>query len=85
MKPAFLFAVTLALALTIGQDASAYIGPGAGLSMLGAFWGVVIAVLAALSFLLLWPIRRMFKKSSATSANTTEAGAEVDGEDKPAG
>ena len=60
-----LFALTFVIGF--GQDASAYIGPGAGLSMLGAFWGLVIAVLAALSFLLLWPIRKMFKKNAATS------------------
>lgn len=80
MKNLFLFVFTLTFALGLGQDAFAYIGPGAGLSMLGAFWGLVVAVLAALSFLLLWPIRKMFKKNNA-SANTT---AEVDGQDKPA-
>lgn len=61
----FLFAMTLTIGF--GQDASAYIGPGAGLSMLGAFWGLVVAVLAALSFLLFWPIRKMFKKNAATT------------------
>ncbi len=80
MKNLFLFVFTLTFALGLGQDAFAYIGPGAGLSMLGAFWGLVVAVLAALSFLLLWPIRKMFKKNNA-SANAT---AEVDGQDKPA-
>ena len=71
-----LFLFVLTLVMGIGQDAFAYIGPGAGLSMLGAFWGLVIAVVAALSFLILWPVRRMFKKSSAT--------AEVENQDKPA-
>lgn len=76
MKNLYLFAFALIFALGLGQDAYAYIGPGAGLSMLGAFWGLVVAVLAALSFLLLWPIRKMFKKKNA--------GAEVDTQDKPA-
>ena len=70
----FLFALTFVLGF--GQDASAYIGPGAGLSMLGAFWGLVVAVVAALSFLLLWPLRKMFKKNAAT--------ADADPEEKPA-
>jgi len=52
MKTVMPFVVALTLVLGFGQDASAYIGPGAGLSMLGAFWGLVVAVLAALSFLL---------------------------------
>jgi len=60
------------LVLGFGQDASAYIGPGAGLSMLGAFWGLVVAVLAALSFLLLWPIRKAFKKNTTASESDPE-------------
>lgn len=42
--------------------AAAYIGPGAGLSLLGALWGVAAAVVAALLFLLLWPLRRLMRK-----------------------
>jgi membrane protein implicated in regulation of membrane protease activity len=72
MKNVFLFVFALTFVLGFGQDASAYIGPGAGLSMLGAFWGLVVAVLAAVSFLLLWPIRKMFRKNAATP----EAGSE---------
>jgi len=67
MKTVALFLFALTFVLGFGQDASAYIGPGAGLSMLGAFWGLVVAVLAALSFLLFWPIRKMFKKNAAAS------------------
>lgn len=76
MKTVAMFLCALTLVLGFGQDASAYIGPGAGLSMLGAFWGLVVAVLAALSFLLFWPIRKMFKKNAAT--------AEADAQEKPA-
>ncbi len=79
MKSSLLFILTLFLTLSVSQNAFAYIGPGAGLSMLGAFWGLVIAVLAALSFLLLWPIRRMFRKSNAGAAST-----DVESQDKPA-
>lgn len=79
MKNLYLFAFALIFTLGLGQDAFAYIGPGAGLSMLGAFWGLVVAVLAAISFLLFWPIRKMFKKKHANAAT------EVDGQDKPAG
>ncbi|MEM8951825.1 MAG: hypothetical protein AAGA21_07135 [Pseudomonadota bacterium] len=67
MKTVALFLFALTFVIGFGQDASAYIGPGAGLSMLGAFWGLVVAVLAALSFLLLWPLRKMFKKNAAAS------------------
>lgn len=67
MKTIALLLCALTLTVGFGQDASAYIGPGAGLAALGSFWGLILAVLAAVSFLILWPIRKMFKKSSATT------------------
>jgi membrane protein implicated in regulation of membrane protease activity len=53
----------LSCALTLGviNTASAYVGPGAGLSLLGALWGLLAAVLAALAFIVLWPFRKMLK------------------------
>lgn len=55
------FAVALAAALAAGP-ALAYVGPGAGLSVLGALWGLIIAILAALAFVVAWPVRRMLKR-----------------------
>jgi uncharacterized iron-regulated membrane protein len=57
----------LAAAFTVGVTlpAAAYIGPGAGLSLLGAFWGLLVAVAAALGFVILWPIRRLFRRGRA--------------------
>jgi hypothetical protein len=46
-------------------SAEAYIGPGAGLSLLGALWALVAAVTAALAFLVLWPIRQAMKRRAA--------------------
>jgi membrane protein implicated in regulation of membrane protease activity len=86
MKNVSLFLLTLTFALGLGQDAFAYIGPGAGLSMLGAFWGLVVAVFAALSFLLLWSLRRMFKKKNASAAGAdADVATDVNTRDKPAG
>lgn len=42
--------------------ASAYVGPGAGLSLLGALWALLVAVAAAIVFLFVWPIRRMRRR-----------------------
>lgn len=42
--------------------ASAYVGPGAGLSLLGALWALLVAVAAAVVFLFAWPIRRMRRR-----------------------
>ena len=53
-----LFAVTVAAA----APAQAYIGPGAGITMLGALWGVVVAVALAICAVLFWPIRLLMRK-----------------------
>jgi membrane protein implicated in regulation of membrane protease activity len=61
----------LACALTIGviNTVSAYIGPGAGLSLLGALWGLLAAVFVSLAFVLLWPFRRMLTGRRNRKAN----------------
>lgn len=56
--------------------AAAYIGPGAGLSLLGALWGVLAAIVAALLFLLFWPLRRLLRRRANASAATARPAAE---------
>lgn len=51
-----------AVALLVASPAWAYVGPGAGLSLLGALWGVVAAVVLALAFVVIWPVRRLIKR-----------------------
>ena len=70
----------LAAALTVGVTlpAAAYIGPGAGLSLLGAFWGLLVAVMAALGFVIMWPIRRLFRRNRAKQPAATPATGEVE-------
>jgi membrane protein implicated in regulation of membrane protease activity len=53
------------LVLLAATPAFAYVGPGAGLSLLGALWGVAIAILAALAFVVIWPIRQMIRRRTA--------------------
>lgn len=51
--------------------AHAYVGPGAGVTMLGALWGVILAIIFAVVGLLIWPIRalllRLKKRGTAAS------------------
>lgn len=49
------------------QPALAYIGPGAGVSLFGAAFGLIAAVASAIGFVLLWPIRAMLKKRRAAA------------------
>ncbi|MFO1067106.1 MAG: hypothetical protein U1E14_01105 [Geminicoccaceae bacterium] len=70
--------LALALAVFVGtwpEAAHAYFGPGAGITMLGALWGVILAVAFAIFAFLAWPIRALLRKrkkaSEAPAAATT--------------
>jgi|GraSoiStandDraft_16_1057320.scaffolds.fasta_scaffold1357337_2 hypothetical protein len=55
--------------ISAATPAFAYIGPGAGITMLGALWGVIVAVALAIGAVLFYPIRvimRRFKRPAAT-------------------
>jgi drug/metabolite transporter (DMT)-like permease len=45
-----------------------YIGPGAGIGMLGALLGVLLAVGGALLMALAWPLRLLVRRLSAKKA-----------------
>jgi membrane protein implicated in regulation of membrane protease activity len=55
--------VVAALASPI--PAFAYVGPGAGLSLIGAFWALILAIFTAVFFLLAWPVRRLLRNARA--------------------
>jgi hypothetical protein len=42
--------------------AMAYVGPGAGLTLIGSLIGLLIAVLTALGIILFWPIRALIRR-----------------------
>lgn len=75
--------IVVALLATLGvaglvAPAAAYVGPGAGLSLVGAFWGLAVAVLAALGFIILWPVRRLLKRNRPQPASAeADASAEL--------
>jgi hypothetical protein len=67
----------LVLLLTVvAQPASAYIGPGAGITMLGALWGVIVAVALAIGAVLFWPIRIMLRRRKRTPASAARTVSE---------
>ena len=55
--------IGMAALLCIGSPAFAYVGPGAGLTLLGALWGLIAAVVLSIGFIILWPFRRMLRRS----------------------
>ena len=50
------------IVLTLPGPAMAYIGPGAGITMLGALWGVLVAIVLAIGSVLFWPIRALMRR-----------------------
>jgi hypothetical protein len=77
-RPVFfpLFLAVAALAATLPGPALAYIGPGAGISLLGALWALVAAVGAAIVFVVAWPIRRALKRRRRPGAAERPLAAE---------
>jgi hypothetical protein len=68
-------ALALACITTLSMPVAAYVGPGAGLSLAGALWGLLLAIGTAVSFVLLWPLRRLWRKQRAARAEATTKGA----------
>ena len=67
MKTLSRFGLALVI-VAFAQPSLAYVGPGAGLSVLGALWGLILALLAALGFVLMWPLRRYRRQRAQASA-----------------
>ncbi|HWA49463.1 MAG TPA: hypothetical protein VG742_14400 [Dongiaceae bacterium] len=63
----------VAFAIGFTAPALAYVGPGAGLTLLGALWGLIAAVVMSVGFIVLWPFRRFLwgrrHKREATPAD----------------
>ena len=68
----------LLMLLSLATAAEAYIGPGAGIGLLGSLWAWLVGILIVLSAILLWPlrwlIRRMRNKAAAASQTSAETG-----------
>ena len=78
MRHPTLTAASLVLALTASEAAFAYVGPGAGLSLLGALWGLIAAIGAAVLFVILWPLRQARKRRQAKRVATHDPAAEAE-------
>jgi len=63
-RAAFVLLAVVAAA-TLNGPAEAYIGPGAGISLLGAFWGLILAVTTAVAAVVWYPIRKLLRSRPA--------------------
>jgi len=68
----YLITIISLVGLTLPKLAVAYIGPGAGLSLIGSLIGVVVAILMALGILLSWPVRILIRRIRGKPLTRTE-------------
>ena len=61
------------LILVASPPALAYIGPGAGISVLGSLLGILGTIIVAIGAILFWPIRKMMKRRKSTAAAESES------------
>jgi hypothetical protein len=59
-------AIFLALA---SSTAIAYVGPGAGISVLGSLLGILATIVLAIGAIIMWPLRKALKKRKAKAAD----------------
>ena len=68
--------VTAAIASTFCIAATgsawAYVGPGAGITMLGALWAVIAGILLAVLGLLIWPVRAYIRRRKRAAGGADE-------------
>ena len=68
--------ILLALVLlTPVSTAVAYIGPGAGMSVLGSLLSILATIIVAIGAIIIWPLRKFMKRRKAR--RNSAAGAET--------
>ena len=69
--------ITILLLALAASTAEAYVGPGAGISVLGSLLGILATILVAIGAIVFWPVRKLLKrrKAAAAAAETTESSA----------
>ena len=75
MRRVSAFVLTAGLLLT-AAEAQAYIGPGAGLSAVGAVVAVAAAMILAVVGFVWYPVKRLMRRRSAAKAGTAKKAAQ---------
>ncbi len=70
----------LAIGALLPLTASAYVGPGAGITLLGSLWGMLVGVVAAVGVILFWPVKILLRKRKAAQE---AAAAAADAAEQP--
>ena len=70
IRDTWIISSTILLAIMLPQLAYAYIGPGTGLSAIGAFLALVVGVIVAILGFIWYPLKRIFGKKSQEPDHT---------------
>jgi hypothetical protein len=68
-----LTATGVCLLVAWAPAALAYVGPGAGLGMIATLFAMVLAVIATVVGLILWPIRKLRHRRKSGESATTDS------------
>lgn len=69
------------LLLTLASPALAYIGPGAGISVLGSLLGILATIVVAIGAIIFWPLRKFMKRRKARRDSLASVDAGTQGVD----
>ena len=61
--------------------AEAYVGPGAGISLIGSTIGLLVAIVMAFGIVIIWPLKILFRRRAKPARAATDGGVEADGPD----
>ena len=61
----YLISTTVYIFFLLATEAYAYVGPGLGLGAIGAFFGIIFAVILGIIGLIWYPLKKLFKKYKA--------------------
>jgi hypothetical protein len=66
------FVAVFSVTLMLPCSAMAYVGPGAGITLIGALWAVVVAFAFMVGGLVIWPLRALLRwwKNSRAKGTT---------------
>jgi hypothetical protein len=66
------FALLTAVWLALPATATAYVGPGAGLTLIGSAISLVVVIVVALAGLVIWPVRVIQRRRRGMSKKGTQ-------------
>lgn len=59
--------ITILLLSLAASPLYAYVGPGAGISVLGSLLGILATILVAMGAIIFWPVRKLMKRRKAAA------------------